>query len=69
MSKSRDYDCDQITSKPTKKAPKVIKGKQQPSIGDIYDMMGPDSPKETTSKSTSTKKYKYAHSKVIRTLT
>ncbi|DBA02861.1 TPA: hypothetical protein N0F65_006651 [Lagenidium giganteum] len=43
MSKSRDYDYDQITSKLTKKAPKPVKG-SKPSISDIYDMMGPEAP-------------------------
>ncbi|DBA05328.1 TPA: hypothetical protein N0F65_007490 [Lagenidium giganteum] len=36
MSKSRDYDYDQITSKLTKKAPKPIKGPKS-SIYDVYE--------------------------------
>ncbi|DAZ95538.1 TPA: hypothetical protein N0F65_005230 [Lagenidium giganteum] len=51
MSKSRDYDYDQITSKLTKKAPK----------GDIHEMMGPATPKN--SKSTPTEKFKYVPQK------
>lgn len=57
MGKSNDYDYDQITSKLMKKAPKVIKGQTQPPIGDIYEMMGPASPKE------STKNFKYVPQK------
>ncbi|DAZ97047.1 TPA: hypothetical protein N0F65_012916 [Lagenidium giganteum] len=48
MGKNREYDYDQITRKLMKKAPKVMKGKQQSSI---------DSPKETKSKTA--KKFKY----------
>ncbi|GMF10503.1 unnamed protein product [Phytophthora lilii] len=50
MSKSRDYDYDQITSKLTKKAPPVVKGDEGKP---------PKAPKETKSNSPSTKKYKY----------
>ncbi|DBA03555.1 TPA: hypothetical protein N0F65_011456 [Lagenidium giganteum] len=39
MSKSRDYDYDQITIELTKKAPIPVNG-PKPSIYDVYEMMG-----------------------------
>ncbi|DAZ99533.1 TPA: hypothetical protein N0F65_005405 [Lagenidium giganteum] len=43
MGKNREYEYDEITKKLTKAAEKPIKGKQ--SIGDVYSMMGADTPK------------------------
>jgi hypothetical protein len=60
MAKTRENDYDQILKKLTKSAPKVIKGKAKSTAearGDIYDIMGQETPKASTK--TTTKKYTY----------